>query len=76
MQEYRLHSIWASDGIEWSIWILLSGKNPGTHWTGDWVDSSTGPDVLEKLKNLFSGVKQPGRGVNHPPSSSAGVKKK
>ena len=35
----------------------------------------TGPGA-HTVFGSFSGVKRPGRGVNHPPPSSAGVKKK
>ena len=32
---------------------LSSGKNPNTHWIGDWVDPRADLDVLEKEETLF-----------------------
>jgi hypothetical protein len=36
--------------------VLDGRKNPGTHWTGDWVDPRAGLDIVAKgkiLSNLY-----------------------
>jgi hypothetical protein len=58
---------------------MVQGSNPGGAWFSAPVQSGPGTQPASYMMNigsLFRGVKRPGRGVNHVPSSSAEVKER
>jgi hypothetical protein len=64
----------------WNVGITVFTDSPGieSRWVCDF-SHTTGPGAHPASCTMgtgsFSGVKRPGRGADHPPPSSAGVKK-